>query len=89
VAGVAWEQHTGISRVEVRVDDGPWNEATLATQGSVDTWRQWRWDWNATPGAHVLTVRATNADGVTQPSTPTPPFPNGAAGWHRVTVTID
>jgi DMSO/TMAO reductase YedYZ molybdopterin-dependent catalytic subunit len=89
VAGVAWDQHTGVERVQLRVDDGAWNDATLAAQDSVDTWRQWRWDWDATPGAHVLTVRATNADGVLQPGTPTPPFPSGATGWHRVDVMID
>jgi DMSO/TMAO reductase YedYZ molybdopterin-dependent catalytic subunit len=88
VAGVAWAQHTGIAGVQVRVDDGPWNAARLAAQDSIDTWRQWRWDWDATPGDHMLTVRATDADGRTQPGTPTPPFPNGAAGWHRIAVTI-
>jgi hypothetical protein len=78
----------GIAGVQVRVDDGPWNAARLAAQDSIDTWRQWRWDWDAPPGDHMLTVRATDADGRTQPGTPTPPFPNGAAGWHRIAVTI-
>ena len=41
VAGVAWAQHRGIERVEVRVDEGAWNDATLATQDTIDTWRQW------------------------------------------------
>ncbi len=88
VAGVAWAQHTGISRVEVCVDGGRWNEATLAAQDTVDTWRQWRWDWDATPGAHVLSVRATDANGITQPGTPTDPFPAGATGWHTIPVTV-
>jgi DMSO/TMAO reductase YedYZ molybdopterin-dependent catalytic subunit len=88
VAGVAWAQHTGIGAVEVRVDDDEWHPATLAAQDSIDTWRQWRWDWDATPGDHVVMVRATDADGVTQPGTPTPPFPDGAAGWHTITVAI-
>jgi DMSO/TMAO reductase YedYZ molybdopterin-dependent catalytic subunit len=88
VAGVAWAQHTGIERVEVRVDDGAWNEATLAAQDTIDTWRQWQWNWNATPGQHTLTVRATDADGRTQPETRTPPFPSGATGWHQIAVGI-
>jgi DMSO/TMAO reductase YedYZ molybdopterin-dependent catalytic subunit len=88
VAGVAWAQHTGVERVEVRVDDGRWNDAMLAAQDTVDTWRQWRWDWPATPGPHTLTVRATDADGVVQPSTRTQPFPSGATGWHSVTVSV-
>jgi DMSO/TMAO reductase YedYZ molybdopterin-dependent catalytic subunit len=88
VAGVAWAQHVGISRVRVRVDDGAWNDATLAAQDSTDTWRQWRWTWDASPGTHTLTVRATDAGGVVQTGTPAPPFPDGAAGWHSIDVDI-
>jgi DMSO/TMAO reductase YedYZ molybdopterin-dependent catalytic subunit len=88
VAGVAWAQHTGIDRVEVRVDDGAWIEAALATQDTIDTWRQWRWEWDATPGEHTLTVRATDAGGRTQPATRTPPFPSGATGWHQISVSV-
>lgn len=88
VAGVAWAQHTGIDRVEVRVDDGAWNVAALAAQDTIDTWRQWRWDWDATPGEHTLTVRATDADGRTQQAARTPPFPSGATGWHQISVSV-
>ena len=41
IAGVAWAQHTGISGVEVRVDDGDWQTAQLADAPSADTWVQW------------------------------------------------
>jgi DMSO/TMAO reductase YedYZ molybdopterin-dependent catalytic subunit len=88
VAGVGWAQHTGVESVEVRVDDGPWSRAELAAQDSIDTWRQWRWDWDATPGTHSLAVRATDRDGLTQPGTPVPAFPAGAEGWHTVNVTV-
>ncbi len=47
VAGVAWSQDRGIERVEVRVDGGPWQEATLADEDNIDTWRQWVWEWEA------------------------------------------
>jgi DMSO/TMAO reductase YedYZ molybdopterin-dependent catalytic subunit len=87
VAGVAWAQHRGIAKVEVRVDDGPWMEATLAGTVSVDTWRQWSWRWQATPGEHRLTVRATDLSGVTQTDQSRPPAPDGATGWHTVYVT--
>ena len=50
VAGVAWAQHRGISKVEVQVDDGPWQQATLAAEPTVDAWRQWVLMWAATPG---------------------------------------
>jgi DMSO/TMAO reductase YedYZ molybdopterin-dependent catalytic subunit len=88
VAGIAWAQHVGIERVEVRVDEGPWNEARLSAQDTVDTWRQWLWEWDATKGTHIVQVRATDANDVTQTSRPATPAPNGATGWHQSQVTI-
>ena len=49
VAGVAWAQHKGIDAVHVRVDRGPWQQARLAAVPGIDTWRQWAWEWDATP----------------------------------------
>jgi DMSO/TMAO reductase YedYZ molybdopterin-dependent catalytic subunit len=88
VAGVAWAQHRGISKVEVQVDSGQWHEARLSTEVSGDTWRQWVWSWDAKPGDHTLTVRATDGDGKTQTSQLAPPEPSGASGWHSVEVTV-
>ncbi|MEU6819983.1 sulfite oxidase [Streptomyces atriruber] len=89
VAGVAWAQHRGIDKVEVRVDDGPWNEALLAAEDTRDTWRQWSYEWQATKGGHTLTVRATDRTGQTQTEKRTPTIPDGASGWHSVVVTVD
>ncbi|CAN5270114.1 molybdopterin-dependent oxidoreductase [soil metagenome] len=88
VAGVAWAQHTGIDRVEVRVDGGPWQPARLADPISIDTWRQWVYEWDAAKGNHLLEVRATDAAGKTQSGTPVNVIPNGAEGWHSVTVSV-
>jgi DMSO/TMAO reductase YedYZ molybdopterin-dependent catalytic subunit len=88
VAGVAWAQHRGIERVEVRVDQGPWAEADLGDVPNDDTWRQWLWRWDATPGRHTLEVRATDGDGATQPEERTRPYPSGATGWHSVVVNV-
>jgi DMSO/TMAO reductase YedYZ molybdopterin-dependent catalytic subunit len=88
VAGVAWAPYTGIDRVEVRVDEGPWHQADLAETVSADTWRQWSWRWQAAPGTHQLTVRATDATGMTQPQERTPVAPDGATGWHTVRVEV-
>ncbi len=88
VAGVAWAQHTGITKVEVRVDDGDWTTARLADEDSIDTWRQWVFEWDADAGSHNLEVRATDADGNTQTSRRVPPRPDGATGWHNVAVTV-
>ncbi|MFU0442011.1 molybdopterin-dependent oxidoreductase [Streptomyces sp. BG2AG] len=89
VAGVAWAQHRGIEKVEIRVDDGPWRPAQLAEQSTVDTWRQWSYPWRATPGGHTLTVRATDGTGETQTEERTGTVPDGASGWHSVVVTVE
>ncbi|HEY0719311.1 MAG TPA: molybdopterin-dependent oxidoreductase, partial [Streptosporangiaceae bacterium] len=88
VAGVAWAQHRGIAAVEVRVDRGPWHQATLATVPGIDTWRQWVWYWDATPGNHTIEARATDHTGHTQTANPAPPEPNGASGYPLATVTV-
>ncbi|WP_435841597.1 molybdopterin-dependent oxidoreductase [Streptomyces collinus] len=89
VAGVAWAQHRGIDKVEVRVDDGPWQPARLAAEDSRDTWRQWSFPWEATEGGHTLTVRATDRTGRVQTEKRTRTVPDGASGWHSVVVTVD
>ncbi|MES2094449.1 MAG: molybdopterin-dependent oxidoreductase [Actinomycetota bacterium] len=89
IAGVAWEQHVGVKAVEVRVDDGPWVEATLADSISADTWRQWVYRWSAGKGSHRIQVRATDANGATQGQAYRPPAPNGAEGWHEIQVDVN
>ena len=88
VAGVAWAPHRGIDAVQVRADNGPWNQARLAPVPGIDTWRQWVWEWDAPHGLHTLAVRATDGTHATQPSRRVPIFPNGATGWDTVTVTV-
>jgi DMSO/TMAO reductase YedYZ molybdopterin-dependent catalytic subunit len=88
VAGVAWAQHKGIAAVEVQVDNGPWQEATLAAVPDIDTWRQWVWYWNAAPGQHLIQARATDATGYTQTAVQVPPEPNAATGYPSVTVSV-
>ncbi len=88
VAGVAWAQHRGIDKVEVRVDGGPWQQATLAAVPTKDTWRQWVWEWPATSGRHTLEARATDGTGAVQTEQRADPFPNGASGWHSVVVSV-
>jgi DMSO/TMAO reductase YedYZ molybdopterin-dependent catalytic subunit len=88
VAGVAWAQHKGIDAVEVRIDNGPWHVAQLAAVPGIDCWRQWTWNWPATPGKHVISARATDDTGYTQTSLQEPPAPNGASGYPQVQVTV-
>ena len=89
VGGTAWAQTRGITGVEVRVDDGPWLPATLSDDAGLAVWRQWSFAWDdATPGSHTLVVRATDATGEVQTSDRARPAPDGATGWHSVTVTV-
>jgi DMSO/TMAO reductase YedYZ molybdopterin-dependent catalytic subunit len=87
VAGVAWAQHRGIEAVEVYID-GTWYPAKLAVQDNIDTWRQWYFAWDATPGRHTIKVRATDKTGHTQTAVVHGTEPNGATGYHTIGVTV-
>jgi DMSO/TMAO reductase YedYZ molybdopterin-dependent catalytic subunit len=89
IAGVAWAQTRGISRVEVRIDDGPWQEAELAAQVADTTWRQWRLSWEPAPGRHTITCRATDSTGAVQVEARATPMPDGATGWHSIVVIAE
>lgn len=88
VAGVAWAQHRGIEKVEVRIDDGDWQEARLGTDVTDDAWREWVFDWTAQPGKYTVQVRATDKTGTPQTEQTAPPDPDGATGYHTRTVTV-
>ena len=88
VAGMAWAQHTGISGVQVRVDDGDWQDAELAAAISADTWVQWSAGLDLSPGNHTLTVRAIDANGVEQDETARPVVPDGATGLHTIRLSV-
>ncbi len=88
VAGVAWAQTRGISRVQVRVDDEPWHDAMLAEAIGINCWRQWVLHWDATPGSHTLAVRATDGNNITQTSMIQDPPPDGATGYHTIVVDV-
>ncbi|MGW4719522.1 molybdopterin-dependent oxidoreductase [Nocardia sp. NPDC004260] len=88
VAGVAWAQHRGIRAVEVQIDNGPWQQARLSDEQSIDTWRQWVFDWDATSGPHTLRARATDGTGETQTAERRDVIPDGATGYPSVTVSV-
>ena len=88
VAGVAWAEHRGIGAVQVQLDDGAWQPARLAAVPSTDTWRQWVWTWDATPGKHLLRARAVDGRSQVQIATPAPPAPDGATGYHTIEVRV-
>jgi DMSO/TMAO reductase YedYZ molybdopterin-dependent catalytic subunit len=88
VAGIAWSQPTGIARVEVSMDGGPWLDAQLATEVSGDTWRMWWAEFDLATGGHSVRSRATAADGATQTAAAADPVPDGATGWPDVAFSV-
>jgi DMSO/TMAO reductase YedYZ molybdopterin-dependent catalytic subunit len=88
VAGVAWAPTRGISGVEVQVDDGAWQRTRLGEVANDNTWVQWLYEWQASPGRHRLSVRATDGTGQVQTADSNPPAPDGATGYHSRMVTV-
>ncbi|SFQ54428.1 DMSO/TMAO reductase YedYZ, molybdopterin-dependent catalytic subunit [Amycolatopsis arida] len=87
IAGIAWAQTTGITKVEIRLGTGPWQEALLSTEVNEDTWRMWRVDLDLPPGNHQVACRATDDSGYTQTSDRVGTVPDGATGWHTISFT--
>jgi sulfite oxidase len=88
LAGVAWAQHRGISKVEVLIDDRA-HVAELAPWDNKDTWRQWRLPtWTPTPGNRIVAVRATDGLGQVQTEKHSRPDPDGATGYDTVTYPV-
>jgi DMSO/TMAO reductase YedYZ molybdopterin-dependent catalytic subunit len=88
IAGVAWAQHTGIARVELKIGDADWVACDLADEPTIDSWRQWSYRWDADPGHYTIAVRATDASGYTQTGTEADVVPDGATGWHTISVDV-
>ena len=88
IAGVAWAPTRGISRVEVRIGNSPWQDATLGPEVAKTTWRQWWITWPATAGNESISVRATDETGTLQSSKIVDTAPNGAEGFHTIKVQV-
>jgi DMSO/TMAO reductase YedYZ molybdopterin-dependent catalytic subunit len=86
-AGVAWSQHTGIEGVEVAVDGGAWQQATIAKTPNEDTWVQWTADVEVEAGDHLVKVRATDRNGMVQTSVERDVLPDGSTGLHELDFT--
>jgi hypothetical protein len=80
VGGIAFSGARGISTVEVRVDGGSWQEATLRSPLSETTWVIWRYEWPFEAGEHTFEVRCTDGDGSLQITEASPAHPSGATG---------
>jgi len=70
VTGVVLNDGTSIKSVEVKVDDGPWQPATMdpSTKDKY-SWKLFTYTWNnPAPGEHTLVSRATDVAGRVQPT---------------------
>lgn len=67
--GRAWSGKAPVVAVEIAVD-GVWEEARLDEPLGRFAWRGWSYEWQATPGDHILACRASDADGIAQPIDP-------------------
>ncbi|MGH2542699.1 MAG: molybdopterin-dependent oxidoreductase, partial [Ardenticatenaceae bacterium] len=88
VGGIAFSGDRGISKVEVRVDGGPWQEAQLRAPLSETTWVIWRYEWPFQAGAHTFEVRCAERDGIPQIETAGPNRPSGATGIHSAEANL-
>jgi DMSO/TMAO reductase YedYZ molybdopterin-dependent catalytic subunit len=89
IGGIAFAGNRGISKVEVRIDEGEWKEAELGKVLSLLSWVQWKTTWEPPVSAgYTIRVRATDGDGQLQDETELEPAPNGASGWHTINTRI-
>ncbi len=84
IGGIAYAGARGISRVEVKVDEGEWVAGALRTPLSDTTWVIWRYDWPFEAGEHTFSVRCREGDGTPQIERHAPTFPSGATGLHHL-----
>jgi hypothetical protein len=87
LAGVAWAPPQGVTGVEVSIDGVGWRSAMLSPETNPNTWRRWRYDWQAQPGPHEIKVR-THGQRNPQPERDAPPYPHGAGGCHTISVEV-
>jgi DMSO/TMAO reductase YedYZ molybdopterin-dependent catalytic subunit len=88
IGGIAWAQPVGVGKVEVQIDGGPWQPATLGPSAGNDYWRQWYLPWHAEPGSHQVASRATDKEGHVQTAVRATPFPDGSSGIQKLLVSV-
>lgn len=88
--GTAFAGNRGIAQVEISANGGQsWQVAKLDSPGPEQSWRLWSYAWlppNA--GEYKLLVRATDGAGALQTAQPRGIAPEGATGYHGITVRI-
>jgi hypothetical protein len=91
VTGWAVANETGVSKVEISTDGGhTWNDAPIFSNPMPSqVWAFWKYAWiDAPKGRHTVLVRATDGDGKVQTSSSSGEWPDGATGYHEITVEV-
>lgn len=88
IGGIAHAGVRGVSKVELRVDNGEWMAAELRTPLSGLTWVIWRYEWPLQRGKHTFTVRCFEGNGTPQIEEEAPPDPSGATGFDTRSVVL-
>ncbi|MEO9324054.1 molybdopterin-dependent oxidoreductase [Nocardioides sp. C4-1] len=91
IGGVAWAQDNGgVAKVQVRIDGGPWVDATTGPDVNNVYWRQWYYDATGLEsGQHNVSARMVDGDGQTQTDARANPFPGGSSGLHTLLFNVE
>ena len=89
VGGVAWAQDAmGVKQVQVKVDGGAWQDATLGPDVNNVYWRQWFYEWDASSGQHSVAARVITGSGDEQVAVRAEPFPEGSSGIQTLIIPV-
>lgn len=89
IAGITYAGGRPLERVEVSTDGGKtWQKAELKPPKSKFAWAQWALPWKPTAGDYTLQVRAVEVGEKIQEAAQADPLPNGATGYHTVSVRV-
>jgi DMSO/TMAO reductase YedYZ molybdopterin-dependent catalytic subunit len=88
-AGIAFAGARGIRGVELSWDGGrSWQPAELQAEFSPYAWRFWQLNTSIGAGHYDVKVRARDGEGTLQSSNGAPTLPNGADGYHTISIDL-
>ncbi|MGA8847305.1 MAG: molybdopterin-dependent oxidoreductase [Nocardioides sp.] len=90
IGGVAWAQNDGgVTKIQVQIDGGAWQDAETGVDVNNVYWRQWFLEAKGLkPGPHKVSARCVDGNSQTQTPVRAEPFPEGASGFHTVLFNV-